>query len=190
MSDQVVIRLTHVAGVGHLVLNVCEYLQVSITEPQCVLTRCKMYRGSVPMLTKGPAVTFYGREELLQEVSDGPPGKSILIFLLSSLLFQVLLLIFKRIYSRKITNYALLLRATLVNNVLNIYGFLIIIIITIISCCWVVLHYLVITHGAGEGAANLMPSPLLLLYLLTGFFVSLPYIQNFHLRSGWGCFIA
>ena len=39
MSDQVVIRLTHLVGVGHLVLNVCEYLQVSITEPQCVLTR-------------------------------------------------------------------------------------------------------------------------------------------------------
>ena len=147
-----------------------------------VLTCWKMYRGTVPMLTKGPAVTFLGGEQLLEEVSDGPPSKILVIFAVSSLLFQVVLLLFKLIYSRKITNYAVFLRATLVNSVLNIYGFLIIIIITIISCCWVVLHYLVIIHGAGEGAADLMPSPLLLLYLLTGFFVSLPYIQNFHLR--------
>ena len=33
MSDQVVIRYTHLAGVGHLVFNIVEYLQVSITEP-------------------------------------------------------------------------------------------------------------------------------------------------------------
>ena len=69
-----------------------------------------MYRGSAPLLTKGPLVTFYGREQLLQVVSQGAPGKSLSIFLLSSLLFQVLLIIFKRFYSRKITNYPLQLR--------------------------------------------------------------------------------
>ena len=140
------------------------------------------------MLTKGPIVTFYGGEKLLEDVSDGPPGKSLVIFVLSSLLFQILLLLFKRIYSRKITNYAVLLRATLVNSVLNIYGFLIIIIITIISCCLAVLHYLIIKYHEeqDEDEADQMPPLLLHLYLFYLFFVSLPYIQNFHLRSGWG----
>lgn len=150
-----------------------------------------MYRGSAPLLTKGPLVTFYGREHLLQVVSQGAPGKSLSILLLSSLLFQVLLIIFKRVYSRKITNYPLQLRATLVQGVLNIYGLLIIIIISLTSCCYVIYHYLIIKHLTLEapGEADLMPSSLLILYLLTVFVVLLPYTQNFHLRSdpaiGW-----
>ena len=148
------------------------------------MTCWKMYRGTVPMLTKGPAVTFLGGEQLLEEVSDGPPSKILVIFVVSSLQFQVILLLFKRIYSRKITNYAVLLRATLVNSLLNIYGFLIIIIITIIVCCYSVLHYLTIKHHdeMDEGEADQMPPLLLLIYLFYLIFVSLPYIQNFHLR--------
>lgn len=144
-----------------------------------------MYRGEVPLLTRGPLVTFYGREELLQVVSQGAPGPSLSIFLLSSLLFQVLLVIIKRFYSRKITNYALQLRATLVNNVLNIYGLLIIIITSGTACCYVMYHYLIIKHLTQQagGEADLMPRALLILYLLTVFVVMLPYTQNFHLRS-------
>ena len=136
------------------------------------------------MLTKGPVVTFYGGEKMLEDVSDGPPGKSVVILVLSSLLFQILLLLFKRIYSRKITNYAVFLRATLVNSVLNIYGFLIIIIITTLVCCWAVLHYLTIKHHdeKDEGEADQMPPLLLIIYLFYLIFVSLPYLQSFHLR--------
>ena len=149
-----------------------------------VLTCWKMYRGTVPMLTKGPAVTFLGGEQLLEEVSDGPPSKMLVIFAVSSLLFQVVLLLFKLIHSRKITNYAVFLRATLVNSVLNIYGFLIIIIITIVVCCYAVLHYLSIKHHEekDEGEADQMPPLLLIIYLFYLIFVSLPYLQNFHLR--------
>ena len=89
-----------------------------------------MYTGRVPLLTKGPLVTFYGREDLLEEVSADPPGQALTVLLVSSLAFQVVLFLFKWNFSRKIENYALNLKATLVNNVLNIYGLLIIIMIS------------------------------------------------------------
>ena len=130
-----------------------------------------MYNGRVPLLTKGPLVTFYGRQDLLEEVSDDPPGKSLTIFMVSSLTFQLAIFIFKWNFSRKIQNYALNLKAVLVNNVLNIYGLLIITMISLISCLYAIYHYLSIKNfespsSAGQGspldvedtsASNLMP---------------------------------
>ena len=144
-----------------------------------------MYLGDVPLLTKGPLVTFYGRAELLKEVSPGAPGRSLTILLLSSLLFQAVLFIFKWFCARKIRNYTLELKATLVNNVLNIYGLLILITISATACFYVIYHYLSIQNEAVQTGAegHLMPRGLLLLYLLTAFVVLLPYCQNFALRS-------
>ena len=144
-----------------------------------------MYMGDVPLLTKGPLVTFYGGAELLKEVSPGAPGKSLTILLLSSLLFQAVLFIFKWFCARKIRNYTLELKATLVNNVLNIYGLLILITISATACFYVIYHYLSIQNEAVQTGAegHLMPRGLLLLYLLTAFVVLLPYCQNFALRS-------
>ena len=145
-----------------------------------------MYNGRVPMLTKGPAVTFYGGQELLEEVSEDPPGRSLSILMVSSLAFQLGLFIFKWNFSRKIQNYALNLKAILVNNVLNIYGLLIIMIISLISCCYVIYHYLSIknfeTPGETVPRTDGMPAGLLLLYLLTFLVVLIPFIQNFALR--------
>ena len=149
-----------------------------------------MYTGRVPLLTKGPLVTFYGREELLEEVSADPPGQALTVLLVSSLAFQVVLFLFKWNFSRKITNYqnyALNLRTTLVNNVLNIYGVMIIMMISLISCFYAIYHYLSIknlnklTEAGTE--TNVMPAGLLLIYLITFFVVLLPFIQNFALRS-------
>ena len=75
-----------------------------------------MYSGRVPLLTKGPLVTFYGRQDLLEEVSDDPPGKSLNILMVSSLTFQLLLFLFKWNFSRKIQNYALNLKAQCINQ--------------------------------------------------------------------------
>ena len=147
---------------------------------------CEMYNGRVPLLTKGPLVTFYGRQDLLEEVSDDPPGKSLTILMVSSLTFQLALFIFKWNFSRKIKNYALNLKATLVNNVLNIYGLLIIMTISLISCFYVIYHYLSIKNFQDPSSSevrSVMPTSLLLLYLLTFLVVLLPYIQNFALRS-------
>ena len=117
-----------------------------------------MYYGRVPLLTKGPLVTFYGRQDLLEEVSDDPPGKSLTILAFCSLTFQLALFIFKWNFSRKIQNYALNLKAVLVNNVLNIYGLLIITMISLISCLYAIYHYLSIKHfespsSAGQGSS-------------------------------------
>ena len=146
-----------------------------------------MYTGRVPLLTKGPLVTFYGREELLEEVSADPPGQALTVLLVSSLAFQVVLFLFKWNFSRKIENYALNLKATLVNNVLNIYGLLIIIMISLIACFYVIYHYLTIKNLSKQTEdgteRNVMPVGLLLLYLLTFLVVLLPFIQNFALRS-------
>ena len=105
-----------------------------------------MYTGRVPLLTKGPLVTFYGGQDLLEEVSPHPPGQSLVVLMLSSLAFQFLLFLFKWNFSRKIQNYALNLKATLVNNVLNIYGLLIITMISLISCFYAIYHYLSIKN--------------------------------------------
>ena len=105
-----------------------------------------MYNGRVPLLTKGPMVTFYGRQELLEEVSSETPGQSLTVLMVSSLTFQLLLFLFKWNFSRKIQNYALNLKAILVNSVLNIYGLLIILMISLISCFYVIYHYLSIKH--------------------------------------------
>ena len=138
------------------------------------------------MLTKGPLVTFYGGQDLLEEVSDDPPGRSLSILMVSSLAFQLGLFIFKWNFSRKIQNYAINLKAILVNNVLNIYGLLIIMIISLISCCYVIYHYLSIksfeTPGEIVPRTEGMPAGLLLLYLLTLLVVLIPFIQNFALR--------
>ena len=146
-----------------------------------------MYTGRVPLLTKGPLVTFYGRDELLEEVSADPPGQALTVLLVSSLAFQVVLFLFKWNFSRKIENYALNLKATLVNNVLNIYGLLIIIMISLIACFYVIYHYLTIKNLSKQTEdgteRNVMPVGLLLLYLLTFLVVLLPFIQNFALRS-------
>ena len=151
----------------------------------CTVLYRQMYLGDVPLLTKGPLVTFYGGAELLKEVSPGAPGKSLTILLLSSLLFQAVLFIFKWFCARKIRNYTLELKATLVNNVLNIYGLLILITISATACFYVIYHYLSIQNEAVQTGAegHLMPRGLLLLYLLTAFVVLLPYCQNFALRS-------
>ena len=145
-----------------------------------------MYIGRVPMLTKGPLVTFYGGQDLLEEVSDDPPGRSLSVLMVSSLAFQLGLFIFKWNFSRKIQNYAINLKAILVNNVLNIYGLLIIMIISLISCCYVIYHYLSIkqfeTPEKTVGRTDGMPAGLLLLYILTFLVVLIPYVQNFALR--------
>ena len=140
-----------------------------------------MYNGRVPLLTKGPLVTFYGRQELLEEVSSETPGQSLTVLMVSSLTFQLLLFLFKWNFSRKIQNYALNLKAILVNSVLNIYGLLIILMISLISCFYVIYHYLSIKHFEQPSEA-VMPAGLLLLYLLTFLVVLLPFIQNFALR--------
>ena len=140
-----------------------------------------MYHGRVPLLTKGPLVKFYGRQQLLEEVSDDPPGQSLTVLMLSSLTFQLLLFLFKWNFSRKIQNYTLSLKASLVNSVLNIYGLLIIMMISLISCLYVIYHYLSIKHFQKQTQA-LMPPGLLLLYLLTFLVVLLPFIQNVVLR--------
>ena len=144
----------------------------------------QMYNGRLPLLTKGPLVTFYGRQDLLEEVSDDQTGKSLTILAFSSLTFQLALFIFKWNFSRKIQNYALNLKATLVNNVLNIYGLLIITMISLISFLYAIYHYLSIKNFESHSPErSVMPAGLLLLFLVVFVVVLLPYIQNFALRS-------
>ena len=157
---------------------------VTVTQHCLMLDLSQMYRGTVPLLLKGPLVTFYGGDRMVQAISDGPEVSwSLPILFISSLLFQLLLAVFKQFYSHKISNYVLKLRATLVNNVHNIYSLLTIIMMSVIGCCYVIYHRLTIKHSGQSGA-------LLILCLLTVFVVMLPYSQNYHLRSESGHLIS
>ena len=117
-----------------------------------------MYFGNLLPLTRGPLVTFYGRKELLEEIPSGDPGKSLSVLAVSSLMFQMFLVILKWIHSRKIRNYELELRAILVNNVLNIYTNLTIIGISVLGCFYSIYHFLSI-KSSGRVQTNKLHKP-------------------------------
>ena len=156
-----------------------------------------MSLGNTLPLTRGPLVTFYGKKELLDEIPPGAPGKSISVLFVSSLMFQILLILLKWIHSRKIRNYELKLKAIIMNNFLNIYTTLITILISVLGCFYSIYHYNNLLKDlredsdiseVGTPSENQIPDDLLLLYLLTLLAVLLPYSQNFGLRSIFSSF--
>ena len=92
-----------------------------------------MCQEMLPMLTKGPFALFYGGEEIIPELSEKSPGRGVPILIMWSAIFQVSLYILKASKSRKMKMYAHNLTKSLVENVLNMYGIIVIILISIIS---------------------------------------------------------
>ena len=84
-----------------------------------------MILGTVPLLTKGPFALFLGGEIMLDILDDGPPGKAGLLLIIFTVIFQVFISVFKKY---KNNNYAQNLRKSLVENVLNIYGLVVILV--------------------------------------------------------------
>ena len=85
----------------------------------------QMMLGNCPVLTKGPISLFLGGEEIMDRLGDDVPGKAVLHLCLFSLFFMICNSVYKKIKTEKlnsVNDYALSLRATIVNNVINMYG--------------------------------------------------------------------
>ena len=88
-----------------------------------------MMRGSVPLLTKGPFALFLGGDKMFDILGDGTPGKAARHLIIFTIIFQIIISVYKRYKNKKlerVTYYAQNLRRSLVENVLNIYGLVLI----------------------------------------------------------------
>ena len=99
-----------------------------------------MVLGTMPVLTKGPISLFLGGEGIIDILGDEDPGKAAFYLCIFSVMFHITKSIYKKYKNRKllsVTDYAQSLRTTLVNNVLNVYG-----LVLLIFCNCIFLAYL------------------------------------------------
>ena len=85
--------------------------------------------GTIPLLTKGPISLFLGGEEIIDSLCDEVPGKALLHLCVFSIFFQIFNSVYKKMKNERlhsVNDYAQSLRTTIVNNVINIYGLVII----------------------------------------------------------------
>ena len=142
-----------------------------------------MVQGTLPMLTKGPFALFYGGEEILDKLSNGSPGKGVPVLILSSALFQLSLYVLKKFQARGMKQYTQNLRKSLVENILNMYGIIIIVAISSISLIYIAIHHSSIKENKEVNkSSKLVPTEILILYSLTMFCVLLPFLRNHALR--------
>ena len=142
-----------------------------------------MFKGSLPMLTKGPLALFFGGDLIIGDLSERSPGKGMPIVLLCSLIFQIFLVILKQAKSRKLKMYAHNLTRALVENVLNMYGIVAIIIITTVSVVYALLHLWSIEKNKNQDiTTNLVPNEIFFLHLLIFIITIVPFIKSYALR--------
>ena len=95
---------------------------------------------TIPLLTKGPISLFLGGEEIMDVLGDEDPGKALFHLCIFSVIFQTSNSVYKKYRNRKlhsVTDYTQSLRTTFVNNVLNVYG-----LVLLIFCNCIFLVYL------------------------------------------------
>ena len=100
----------------------------------------QMVFGTIPVLTKGPISLFLGGEEIMDILGDEDPGKAVFHLCIFSVIFQSSNSVYKKYKNMKlhsVTDYAQSLRTTFVNNVLNVYG-----LVLLIFCNCIFLVYL------------------------------------------------
>ena len=92
--------------------------------------------GSVPIITKGDFALFLGGQKMLENLEDRPPGRAMILLLIFTIIFQVFmwgLKKYKTQHLQSVSSYAQSLRITLVNNVLNIYGLIFSLVVSILT---------------------------------------------------------
>ena len=142
-----------------------------------------MYQAQLPLLTKGPLALFYGGDQLIPELSENSPGRGLPVLLFLSATFQVSLYILKYYKSRNLKIYVHSLTKSLVENVLNIYGTIVIILISITSFMYAILHYWSIEKNKKlEMVTKLVPKEIIIWYIVNMFCVILPFIKSYALR--------
>ena len=135
------------------------------------------------MVTKGPFALFYGGDEIIPQLSEDFPDWGIPILTFVSVTFQVCLYLFKYLKSRKLNMYAHNLRIIMVENVLNMYEIVFIILISITGIVYGAIHFWGIKNNKNqEKITKLIPDEIIIMFMLTLFVIILPFIKSFALR--------
>ena len=143
----------------------------------------QMYHGQLPLLTKGPFSILYGGEQIIPELSKQSPGRGIPVLFIGSAIFQISLYILKQYKSKKLQIYSQVLTKTLVENVLNMYGIMVIIIISIICVIYSILHHWSIEmHKKSESSITLLPREIIVMFVVIFACTSVPFIKSYALR--------
>ena len=133
------------------------------------------------MLTKGPITLFYCGD--IEDLSERSPGRGVPILLMSSSIFQIFLYILKQSKSRKLKTYVQNLNMSLVENVLNMYGLIAIIIITTISVAYAFFHHSTFAkYKKHENTTDLVPKEIFFVYTVILFITIIPFIKSYALR--------
>ena len=143
-----------------------------------------MYQGHLPMLTKGPFSIFYGGEQIIHHLSKKSPGKGITLLVVVSGIFQMLLYTFKQFKLRGLQEYHQTLKRTMVENVLNMYSIMILIIISIISVSWGILHHWSIERHkvAPQTPTRLVPGEIVVFFIFIFLSIAFPFMKSYALR--------
>ena len=137
------------------------------------------------MLTKGPFALFYSGEQRVKQLSKKSPGRGIPVLLIGSVIFQISLYILKTSKSKKLGMYTHNLRRYLVENVLNMYGIMVIIIMSLISAVYSILHHWSIEmYKMSENSPQpqLVPTENIILFFIILFCTVVPFIKSYALR--------
>ena len=146
-------------------------------------TLFQMSLGHLPLLTKGPFALFFGGDKIVGDLSEESPGRGMPFLLLGSAMFQIFLYVMRKAKSRKLRTYTHTLKRVLVENVLNIYGIIIIIFITIMSVAYIILHHWTIhKNSKGKITAKLVPTEIYYFYLVAFLITVVPFIKSYALR--------
>ena len=142
-----------------------------------------MYQGELPLLTKGPFSIFYGGEEIIPHLSKISAGRGLIVLFMCSAVFQISLYVLKQSKSRKLQGYSQVLTKTMVENVLNMYGIMVIIGISIICVTYGIFHqWSIQMYKRSESPVSLVPKEILVLFLGIFLTSAVPFMKSYALR--------
>ena len=145
-----------------------------------------MWLGYVPSITLGPLALLFGGDAILPLVSKDPAPREIPILMVFSVILQFSFFCMKKIKSRNEEfNYITNLRRSLVENVLNIYGLLFILVATFLVCTVAILHVMRVDENLEKSEVKLhsiLPQNIIWVLCIMGFAVCFPFISQHALR--------
>ena len=142
-----------------------------------------MWQRQLPLLTKGPFALFYGGDAIIPDLSNKPPGRGVPVLIFLSAAFQVSLYIMKIVKSKNVKRYAQNLAKSLVENILNIYGIFLIIMMTLLSVTYITIHHWSIEKNREkEKTEGEIPWEIFFLYGITPLCGVLPFLKSYALR--------
>ena len=143
-----------------------------------------MWLGDLPIMTKGPFALTYGGEEILPLLSKEPPPRGVAIFVVGCILWHSLLFLIK-IKIQRGSSYINHLKNALVENVVNVYGIIITIFVSLSTMVFIFFHAIIVDKNqksAPENLSPLLPPTIIVLLSVLGFITVLPFFTRPALR--------